>query len=102
MHGWIIEGLPAKVLVHHKRMLGIYDDDNHNMIEGEFGRAIAPKASSMKPAIKEKVMNRTCLVSDAIKSDEPLIDLPTGKTNIISQRGKSLLNKTGVIVIKSQ
>ena len=23
MHDWIIEGLPPKVLMHHKRMLGI-------------------------------------------------------------------------------
>ena len=28
MHEWIIEGLPPKVLVHHKRMLGINDDFN--------------------------------------------------------------------------
>jgi serine/threonine protein kinase len=29
MHDWIIEGLPAQVLVHHKKMLGIYDSDTN-------------------------------------------------------------------------
>lgn len=29
MHPWIIDGLPAKVLNQHKRMLGINDDDLH-------------------------------------------------------------------------
>lgn len=81
MHEWIIEGLPPKVLLHHKRMLGIYDDEVFNL-EGGFGRAVAPKANSQKPQIKDKLMNRTCLVTDAIKSDEPLVDLP--KHNIIS------------------
>jgi dual specificity tyrosine-phosphorylation-regulated kinase 2/3/4 len=27
MHTWIIEGLPPQVLVHHKKMLGIYESD---------------------------------------------------------------------------
>jgi len=27
MHDWIIEGLPPQVLVHHKKMLGIYESD---------------------------------------------------------------------------
>ena len=27
MHEWIIEGLPPNVLVHHKRMLGIVDEE---------------------------------------------------------------------------
>ena len=27
MHEWIIEGLPAQVLVHHKKMLGIYESE---------------------------------------------------------------------------
>jgi hypothetical protein len=62
MHEWIIEGLPPKVLIHHKRMLGIYDEDHFNLDEAGFGRVIAPKAHSMKPIAKEKVLNRTCLV----------------------------------------
>jgi dual specificity tyrosine-phosphorylation-regulated kinase 2/3/4 len=27
MHDWIIEGLPEQVLVHHKKMLGIYESE---------------------------------------------------------------------------
>ena len=27
MHDWIIEGLPPQVLIHHKKMLGIYDGE---------------------------------------------------------------------------
>lgn len=27
MHEWIIEGLPPQVLIHHKKMLGIYESD---------------------------------------------------------------------------
>jgi len=27
MHEWIIEGLPDQVLVHHKKMLGIYESE---------------------------------------------------------------------------
>jgi hypothetical protein len=27
MHDWIIEGLPPQVLIHHKKMLGIYESD---------------------------------------------------------------------------
>jgi dual specificity tyrosine-phosphorylation-regulated kinase 2/3/4 len=27
MHDWIIEGLPPQVLVHHKKMLGIYESE---------------------------------------------------------------------------
>jgi dual specificity tyrosine-phosphorylation-regulated kinase 2/3/4 len=32
MHDWIIEGLPPKVLLHHKRMLGLVDGSppSHN------------------------------------------------------------------------
>jgi dual specificity tyrosine-phosphorylation-regulated kinase 2/3/4 len=26
LHEWIIEGLPPKVLLHHKRMLGVYEE----------------------------------------------------------------------------
>jgi hypothetical protein len=37
MHDWIVEGLPPKVLVHHKRMLGIYDDEA-DFIDGGLGR----------------------------------------------------------------
>jgi serine/threonine protein kinase len=45
MHEWVIEGLPPKVLVHHKRMLGICDEEAFHM-DGGLGRAIAPKANS--------------------------------------------------------
>jgi hypothetical protein len=48
--------------------------------------------------VKEKLMNRTQLVTDAIKSDEPLVSLPI---NVASQRGKSHLNKTGAIILKT-
>jgi dual specificity tyrosine-phosphorylation-regulated kinase 2/3/4 len=27
MHEWIIEGLPPQVLIHHKKMLGIYESE---------------------------------------------------------------------------
>jgi serine/threonine protein kinase len=27
LHEWIVEGLPPKVLLHHKRMLGIIPDE---------------------------------------------------------------------------
>jgi hypothetical protein len=27
MHEWIIEGLPDQVLIHHKKMLGIYESE---------------------------------------------------------------------------
>lgn len=27
MHDWIIEGLPPQVLIHHKKMLGIYESE---------------------------------------------------------------------------
>jgi hypothetical protein len=67
MHEWIIEGLPPKVLVHHKRMLGINDENvdcNPNHRQGH---------RSLKPLKKEKVMNRTCQLSDVLKSDEPLL-----------------------------
>lgn len=37
MHEWIIEGLPAQVLVHHKKMLGIYDSDNSDSCQLEVG-----------------------------------------------------------------
>ena len=36
MHDWIIEGLPPKVLLHHKRMLGIYEDEA--ALDGGLGR----------------------------------------------------------------
>ena len=67
MHEWIIEGLPPKVLVHHKRMLGINDDYNG------FPSANHQGHRSLKPLNKEKAMNRTCQLADALKSDEPLI-----------------------------
>lgn len=37
MHEWIIEGLPPQVLVHHKKMLGLYDSSNteHEEMENE-------------------------------------------------------------------
>lgn len=28
-HEWILEGLPPKVLVHHKRMFGVKDDKSN-------------------------------------------------------------------------
>ena len=67
MHEWIIEGLPPKVLVHHKRMLGINDDFNG------FPSANHQGHRSLKPLAKEKAMNRTCQLADALKNDEPLI-----------------------------
>ena len=30
MHDWIIEGLPPQVLIHHKKMLGIYESDTED------------------------------------------------------------------------
>jgi len=27
MHEWVVEGLPPKVLMHHKRMLGIEEEE---------------------------------------------------------------------------
>jgi serine/threonine protein kinase len=45
MHDWIIEGLPPKVLLHHKRMLGINDEEVFNL-DGCMGRAHAPKSAS--------------------------------------------------------
>ena len=27
MHEWIIEGLPPQVLIHHKKMLGVYESE---------------------------------------------------------------------------
>lgn len=57
MHDWIIEGLPPQVLVHHKRMLGIYEDDNLIVERGL--NANGPKSHSQKPQLKEKLMNRT-------------------------------------------
>ena len=30
MHEWIIEGLPPQVLIHHKKMLGIYESDTED------------------------------------------------------------------------
>ena len=67
MHEWIIEGLPPKVLVHHKRMLGINDDFNGFPSGNHQGHR------SLKPLTKEKMLNRTCQLADALKSDEPLI-----------------------------
>ncbi len=76
MHNWIIEGLPPKVLVYHKRRLGINDDV-------PIGNPVHPNHHhaghrSLKPlvAVKEKTMNRTCLLSDALRNDEPLLPEP--------------------------
>lgn len=30
MHDWIIEGLPPQVLIHHKKMLGIYESETED------------------------------------------------------------------------
>ena len=30
MHEWIIEGLPPQVLIHHKKMLGIYESETED------------------------------------------------------------------------
>jgi hypothetical protein len=32
MHDWIVEGLPPKVLLHHKRMLGLVDGTSSGSI----------------------------------------------------------------------
>jgi len=47
MHEWIVEGLPPKVLLHHKRMLGIYDEEGFDDLDsGLGGRRHAPKSNS--------------------------------------------------------
>jgi hypothetical protein len=59
MHDWIVEGLPPKVLVHHKRMLGINDDTaDHQLCNPTHHHHQGHR--SLKPLQKEKVLNRTC------------------------------------------
>lgn len=43
MHEWIIEGLPPEVLIHHKKMLGIYDSetDDDQMLQNDQSRSLA-------------------------------------------------------------
>jgi len=33
MHDWIIEGLPPQVLIHHKKMLGIYESETEDEVQ---------------------------------------------------------------------
>ena len=90
MHDWIIEGLPPKVLQHHKRMLGLVPNDRQPPDE------VSQQVHFHKPhpqTSKAQKLNKTCLLSDAMAAS----NLGTNSGNV-TRRGKSL-NKTGAGLI---
>ena len=106
LHDWIIEGLPPKVLLHHKRMLGLQDGNSYrtststsaaalpNINGGNYMRQVGGMPMKQGASGKEKLLNRTCVVSDVLKE--------VAEEQDSYAKGKQMLNKTGIIVIKDK
>ena len=65
LHDWIIEGLPPKVLLHHKRMLGVFEDS----VQTTYRTNGSPQADKLKRAKAADTLNRTCVVKPKEKAD---------------------------------
>lgn len=54
LHDWIIEGLPPKVLLHHKRMLGLNDHDANSFRTSPPSSSISTSNNNNNPSLPIK------------------------------------------------
>jgi len=87
-------------------MLGVQEEQPSFRLNNKVGmvkQQLVIKRSGLAKHIKEKIMNRTCLLSDAIHNDEPLVEQPEpvyeGRKGV---GRKAQLDMTGHIVLNAQ
>ena len=88
VHDWIIEGLPPKVLQHHKRMLGVIESGASSNSNSQTSKSNKSLLQKPPKTTKNGALNHTCLLSDAMNSH-------------FEQFQKHSLNKTGMVMVNA-